>query len=372
MHAAATVSELAPKTPSASPPVGHEEVHSSGPWGDQPAWGGPAPAEARVGPAGRWIARPRSGGLLVLAAVIALLPLALTNNYFYEVAILVALNATVCVGLNLLIGYAGQISLGHAGFFALGGYGSAILAARYGWPVWLSLPAACAAVGLLAFVIGRPTLRLKGHTLAMATLGLGIIVSIVLATEDGLTGGPDGMAVPPLVLFGWAVQGERAWYWIAGGVLLVAVWLALNLIESPSGRALRALHGSEVAAETLGISSARHKLQVFVLSALFAALAGALMAHYAGFITPAKASFMHSVELVIMVVFGGMASTFGAVVGAAALTMLPQVLTVLKDYEMMVFGGVLIATMVFFPQGIVPTLGAWWARRRRAAPRPPS
>jgi branched-chain amino acid transport system permease protein len=198
----------------------------------------------------------------------------------------------------------------------------------------------------------------------MATLGLGIIVSIVLSTEDKITGGPDGMSVPPLVLFGWVVQGERTWYWLAGAMLLLAVWLALNLIESPSGRALRALHGSEVAAETLGIPSARYKLQVFVLSAVFAAVAGALTAHYAGFITPAKATFMHSVELVIMVVFGGMASVFGAVVGAAVLTVLPQLLTVLKDYEMMVFGAVLVGTMTFFPQGIVPTLGRWWKRRQ--------
>ena len=312
----------------------------------------------------RWWARPRSGGLALLAAVIALLPLALVNNYFYEIAILVALNATVCVGLNLLIGYAGQISLGHAGFFALGGYGSAILASHAGVPAWLSLPLACVGVAVLALLIGRPTLRLKGHTLAMATLGLGIIVSIVITTEDRLTGGPDGMAVPALVLFGWTVAGERTWYWIAGAVLMLTVWLAFNLIESPSGRALRALHGSEVAAQTLGIDAGRAKLQVFVLSALLAALAGALTAHYTGFITPAKASFMHSVELVIMVVFGGMASVFGAVVGAAVLTMLPQLLTVLKDYEMMVFGAVLIATMVFFPQGVVPTLAQWWERRR--------
>jgi branched-chain amino acid transport system permease protein len=217
-------------------------------------------------------------------------------------------------------------------------------------------------VGVLAFIVGRPTLRLKGHTLAMATLGLGIIVAIVLATEDRITGGPDGMAVPPLVLFGWVASGEHAWYWMASAVLLLAVWFALNLIESPSGRALRALHGSEIAAQTLGIPSARYKLQVFVLSAVFAALAGALTAHYAGFITPAKASFMHSIELVIMVVFGGMASVFGAVVGAAVLTVLPQLLTALQDYEMMVYGAVLVATMIFFPQGIVPTV-ARWARR---------
>ena len=172
--------------------------------------------------------------------------------------------------------------------------------------------------------------------------------------------------MPPLALFGWAVAGERAWYWIVGAVLLVAVWLALQ----PDRVAARAARCARCTArrsppQTLGIDSARAKLLVFVISAVFAAVAGALTAHYAGFITPAKASFMHSVELVIMVVFGGMASMFGAVVGAAVLTMLPQLLTVLKDYEMMVFGAVLIATMVFLPQGIVPTLARWLSRSTR-------
>ena len=323
-----------------------------------------APAPVRGG----WVRRlasARVGGLGALALVLVALPLAFPNNYLFDMAILVALNAIVCVGLNLLIGYAGQISLGHAGFYAMGGYGSAILAARWDWPVWLAMPAAVAAVGALAWLVGRPTLRLKGHYLAMATLGLGVIVSIVLSNEDRFTGGPDGMAVPPIVLFGRAIQGEPLWYAIVGLGLWITVWLALNLIDSPIGRALRALHGSEVAAETLGIASARWKLRVFVQSALIAATAGALTAHYAGFITPAKASFLHSVELVTMVVFGGMASIWGAVVGAAVLTLLPQVLTALKDYEMMTFGAILIATMVFFPRGIVPTLQRLfsWGRR---------
>jgi branched-chain amino acid transport system permease protein len=309
-------------------------------------------------------ARPNASrkALLVLAAIIAALPLALTNNYTYEVAILVGLNAIVCVGLNLLIGYAGQISLGHAGFFALGAYGSAILAARYGWPALISIPVSLIGVALLAWAIGRPILRLKGHALAMATLGFGIIVSIVLATEDRFTGGPDGMAVPAFL-----VQGEKAWYWIVGAALLGAVWLAQNLIDSPRGRALRALHGSEVAAGALGIDAAAHKLSAFVISALFAAFAGALSAHYAGFITPGKASFLHSIELVTMVVFGGMASTFGAVVGAAVLTTLPQLLTVFKEYEMVLLGAVMMLTMIFMPRGLVPTLERALAAARRGS-----
>ena len=292
-------------------------------------------------------------------------PLALPNNYTYEVAILVGLNAVVCVGLNLLVGYAGQISLGHAGFFALGAYGSAILAARYGWPPALSLPAAVAGVAVLAWLVGRPILRLKGHYLAMATLGLGIIVSQVLATEDRITGGPDGMTVAPIILFGNTLSGERVWYWIVGALLVATVWLAQNLIDSPRGRALRALHGAEIAAAAAGIDAARHKLAAFVLSAALAALAGALMAHYAGFITPSKASFLHSIELVTMVVFGGMASTFGAVVGAAVLTTLPQLLAGFKDYELVVLGALMMLTMIFMPRGLVPTLEKAFDAARR-------
>ena len=288
--------------------------------------------------------------------VAALLPLGLPNAYLYEVAILVGINAIACVGLNILIGYAGQISLGHAGFFGLGAYGSALLASRYGISPFLSLPIATASVGALAWLVGRPILRLRGHYLAMGTLGLGIIVSIVLATEDRITGGPDGMAVPPLAAFGFAISGEKAWYWIVAGVLLASVWLAQNLIESPRGRALRALHGSETAARSLGVDAARHKLHAFVLSAVFAAFAGGLAAHYAGFITPSKASFLHSIELVTMVVFGGMASTLGAVLGAAVLTTLPQLLTVFKEYEMVLLGAVMMLTMIVMPRGLVPTL----------------
>jgi len=287
---------------------------------------------------------------------VAAAPLALPNNYTYEVAILVGLNAVVCVGLNLLVGYAGQISLGHAGFFGLGAYASAILAARYGWPPALSLPAAVAGVAVLAWLVGRPILRLRGHYLAMATLGLGIIVSQVLATEDRITGGPDGMTVVPIAVFGITLSGERLWYWIVGTLLIATVWLAQNLIDSPRGRALRALHGAEIAAAAAGIDAARHKLGAFVLSAALAALAGALTAHYSGFITPSKASFLHSIELVTMVVFGGMASTFGAVVGAAVLTTLPQLLAGFKDYELVTLGALMMLTMIFMPRGLVPTL----------------
>lgn len=309
-------------------------------------------------------ARSDLRGLAVLAVAIAMMPLVFPNRYFYDVAILAGINAIVCVGLNLLIGYAGQISLGHAGFFGLGAYASAILTGRYGWPPLVAMTLGAAAVGVLAAVVGRPILRLKGHYLAMATLGMGIIVSIVIATEDRWTGGPDGMAVAPFSLLGWTLRGEQAWYGAIGAILLAVVALALNLIASPLGRSLRAIHGSEIAAETMGIRVDRSKLMVFVISAVLAALAGSLAAHYSGFITPSKVGFFHSIELVTMVIFGGMASTFGAVVGAVVLTVLPQFLTLLKDYELLMFGALLMGTMIFMPRGLVPTLAALFRRWR--------
>lgn len=300
--------------------------------------------------------RNRYIGLAVLAIVIALLPLGFSNNYHYDIAILAGFNAIVCVGLNLLIGYAGQISLGHAGFFALGAYASGILTTRYGVPPLLALLSGAVFVGFLAFVLARPILRLKGHYLAMATLGIGIIISIVLNTESWITGGPDGLMTDAFSVAGVALTTEKTWYWVVGGLLLFAVWLALNIIDSPIGRALRALHGSEVGAQVVGVDTTQYKVLVFVISAVFASVVGSLFAHYVGLMTPTSAGFMKSVELVAMVVFGGMASTYGAVVGAAILTSLPQFLATLHDYEAVVLGAVLMGTMIFMPRGLLPTM----------------
>lgn len=301
---------------------------------------------------------PRRGGMLVTAVVLALLPLALPNAWYYDVAIRIGMNAIIVVGLNLLIGYAGQISLGHAGFYGVGAYASAILAGRYGWPPLGAMAAGAAAAGAISFAVARPILLLKGHYLAMATLGLGIIIYIVLTTEARWTGGPDGMAVPPFGAFGWDLSGEKAWYWVVAALLLFAIWLALNLMDSPVGRALRALHGSEVAAQVAGVDTARYKVMIFVVSAIFASTAGSLSAHYIGFITPNVSGFFHSIELVTMVVVGGMASTFGAVIGAVILTMLPQVLSRFEGFELIAFGLILMLTMIFVPKGLVPTLAA--------------
>ncbi|MFN5348416.1 MAG: branched-chain amino acid ABC transporter permease [Polaromonas sp.] len=301
-------------------------------------------------------------GLLALAVVLLCLPLLLPNSFYYDVAIRIAINAVVAIGLNLLIGYTGQVSLGHAGFFGLGAYASAILTSRYSWPSAVAMLAAAAGVALLAMLVARPVLRLKGHYLAMATLGLGIIVTIVITNESAFTGGPDGMAVPPLVLFGLEASGEKAWYCISALALLLMSWATINLIRAPGGRALQAIHGSEIAAFAVGVDVTAMKVRVFVLSAVVASVMGSLSAHYVGFISPGIAGFQHSIELVTMVVLGGMASVFGSIAGAILLTLLPQLLSTFEGWETVAFGVILMTSMIFLPKGIVPTLRAKFMR----------
>jgi branched-chain amino acid transport system permease protein len=309
--------------------------------------------------------RSRHVATLGFTLALALLPLVLPNAWTFDVVIRIAANATLAIGLNLLIGYCGQISLGHAGFFGLGAYGSAILTSHFGLSPVVALAISALAVGLLAHLVAGAILRLQGHYLAMATLGLGIIVSIVLTSETGWTGGPDGMPVPDFEILGARVAGESRWYWIFAGLLVATIVFAGNIVDSPAGRALRALHGSEIAARVVGIDTAAFKTRVFVLSAVVTAILGSLTAHYMGFVTPGVASFHKSVELVTMVVVGGMASIWGSVVGAALLSLLPEVLAGVEGFETVAFGVILVVTMIFLPRGIVPSLAARLTARGR-------
>lgn len=313
----------------------------------------------------------RLKGLIVLALVILILPLFLSNSFHFEMATQIGIFAATVVGLNLLVGFAGQISLGHAGFFGMGAYISAILTTNYGWPSLLVIVLAAAFVGLIAWLVGRPVLRLKGHYLSMATLAVGFIIAIIINNENWITGGPDGMPVASLSLFGLELStfneyslfgftfgGDIAWYYFIGLVLIAAVWFAQNIIDSPIGRALRSVHGSEIAASVVGVDTAKYKSLVFVVSAIYASVMGSLYAHFSGFITPHLASFDQSIILITMVVLGGMASTYGVIVGALVLTLLPQLLADFQEFEMMLFGLILMLTMIFMPKGLVPTLQA--------------
>jgi branched-chain amino acid transport system permease protein len=294
--------------------------------------------------------------ILPLGAIILALPAFFPSAYYYRVAALVLIFGLATLGLNLLMGFAGQVSLGHAAFLGIGAYAVAIGPMQLGGPPSLYILAGALLAGLVAFIVGRPILRLKGHYLAVVTLGLGLLLAIALNNESRLTGGPDGMAVPRLILFGLAFRSAAHWYWISAAFFVVGAILALNLMNSPSGRALRAIHDSEIAARVLGIDVAEKKLAVFVVSAVYASVAGSLFAFFNGHITPDIAGFLRSIELVAMVVLGGMGSVVGSLVGAAFLVVLPQTLAVLHDYEQVALGLILMLTMIFLRGGIVPTL----------------
>jgi branched-chain amino acid transport system permease protein len=302
-------------------------------------------------------------GLAVIAAIIAVLPPLFPSAYYYRVAALVWIFGLAAIGLNLVMGFAGQVSLGHAGFLGIGGYSVAIGPTFFGTPPWLCILVGAALSGAVAFFVGKPILRLKGHYLAVATLGFGVLVTIVLTNESAWTGGPDGMTVPRLVLLVWPVRGAEAWYWISAATFLIGATLALNLSDSPTGRALKAIQDSEIASSMLGIDVSRQKLAIFVVSAVFVSVAGSYLALFNGHITPDMSGFLRSIELVTMVVLGGMGSVLGSLVGAAVLVLLPQILTVLHDYEDMVLGLILMGFMIFLRRGIVPSLGAVIAGR---------
>ncbi|MCP1168686.1 branched-chain amino acid ABC transporter permease [Limimaricola litoreus] len=306
---------------------------------------------------------------LIFAVLVGLGALIFPSSYFYRVGTLVWINTLAVTGIVVLLGYVGLVSLGHAGFFAIGAYATAILP-NYGIPSPLAMLAGVALAGGLALVVGRPILKLSGYYLAIATLGLGMLIWMVLSKEAWLTGGPDGMVVSGMnarnlfKLVGLKLKSAEAWYWVAGFAAAIGAAIAVNLAGSPTGRALRAIHDSDVAARSLGIDVARAKSLAFVISALYAAVAGALLALANGYITPETGGFMHSVEMVTMAVLGGASSVFGALVGALILTALPQLLTVFADYEHMVLGGIMVLTMTLMRRGLVPFIADLWTRRK--------
>lgn len=332
----------------------------------------------------------RSKVLAITAFIIAIQLLTwYTNTEFYLTQLtMTAYYSLVIIGLCTLMGYAGQISLGHAGFFAIGGYISAFLTTYnlmplkensmistfaksgllytredlYGGSILAFSPWAACIIAILftvltAFLIGGPVLKLKGHYLAMATLGFGTIVyKMVLGTE--LLGAADGISsVPAFILLpGFSVSGEPALrvqnYYIAWVLVMLGVIILLNLIDSRVGRALRAIHGSEDAANATGINTAGYKLGIFVLSAALAASAGVFLTHYNGGIGPSESSIMKSVRYVAIVAIGGMANLWGTLTMGTILNFL-SLRGYFGSYDDAVFGGILIVIMLFAPEGLI-------------------
>jgi branched-chain amino acid transport system permease protein len=295
----------------------------------------------------------------------------------------------VVVGLNLLMGYAGQVSLGQAGFYALGAYASAILSTlatrhkilvgisdQWWWP-WLIIVVGMALTGGFAHLVGKPILRLKGNYLAMATLGLGIIIYILSRRFEEITGGYDGLTgVPRLHIGSFKLWPPQRYYFLVWGAAIAVIAIATNIVNSRIGRALRAVHTGEVAANTCGVDTERYKVQALVISAMCASLAGSLYAHFQSTVSPNPFSFRTSVELVVMAAVGGLSSIWGAPFGVGAIFIIRDLLrSKMEDilhvrggeYELIAYGIILTLIMIFMPEGLTSGIAnaIRQARRRR-------
>ncbi|WP_441232093.1 branched-chain amino acid ABC transporter permease [Tardiphaga sp. 215_C5_N2_1] len=310
-----------------------------------------------------------SFGLPALILVVgAAMSLALPE-YHLRLLNLSLISAIAVIGLNVAFGYAGLISLGHAAFVGVGAYLSALLTTRAGLSPWLALAVAVVATTAFATAVGTPLLRLKGHYLALATLGLNVSFVIVASNWIEVTGGTNGVSqIPALHVLHFAVEDERSFLWLALVCLSVTVVLATLLHRSRYGRALIAVRDDELASEMTGLDTTRLKLIAFAISAACAAFAGSLFAFHIRFISPEDFNYAHSITYLAMLIVGGEGTILGAILGSILLTFLPEWLRFLGNAYLALFGLLMFAVLVFLPTGIVGLrkYAKAWSGHRRA------
>ncbi len=266
-------------------------------------------------------------GLLALC----LLPLSfggkpIASSYTLALIIQIAIYAIGALGLNILVGFTGQISLGHSAFFGFGAFTTAYLSGKYGVPVWLSIPLAGIATGLLGFVVGLPAGRLKGHYLAIATLASQFVLQDFFSRAEWFTGGASGANAGPFMLFGFKLSGDRTYYYVVLAYLVAMYVLASNLIRTRDGRAMIAVRDHYLSAEIMGINLTYYRILAFGISSAYAGVAGALMAHYTGFVSAEAFDLLLSVNFLAMIIIGGLGSVMGSLMGAIFILVLPELL----------------------------------------------
>ncbi len=306
--------------------------------------------------------------VLVLAAtgLLALAAPFIVGDYPLRLLVLALQSAIAVIGLAIAFGWAGLIQLGQAAFVGVGAYTSALLVLKAGWSFWLALPAGMALAGLLALLIALPMLRLRGHYLALATVGLNVSAEIVMKNWAPVTGGDDGISgIPGVVLFGHEIATDRGAYFLALAFLAGVALFALALRRSRFGRAMIALRDDEIAAATSGVPVVRTKVLAFVIASMLAGLSGSLYAHYAHFIAPGDFDLAHSVTLLVMLIAGGELSVAGCIVGAIVLGFAPEGLRFVGDAYLAVFGVGVLLVLVLMPEGIAGRARKGWLRWQR-------
>lgn len=307
-----------------------------------------------------------------LALLVLGLPMLLTSDYHMRLANLVGINIIIVLGLNFVLGYAGLLSFAQVGFFLIGAYAGGILTVDYGLSFWLALPLAGLSAGFGAWIVGIPTLRLRGHYFAFATFAFAEIVRLIALNWTEFTHGASGIiGIPSPSLLWFEINTDTSFYYLVLAFVVLGIVVAGRIEKSSVGRALFAIREGELAAESMGIMTARMKTQAFILSAVYAGVAGALYGPLNSVISPDAFSFDVSVVVLVALLLGGSGSIVGAVVGTALVTLLPEWLRVLQDYYMVVYGAGIVLLMVFLPSGIVGAVHTMLDRYRlRDLPEP--
>ncbi|MCX5638851.1 MAG: branched-chain amino acid ABC transporter permease [Planctomycetota bacterium] len=282
-------------------------------------------------------------------------------EYLLHILVICGIYSILTLSLNLVVGYTGLPSLGHAAFFCIGAYISALLALNLGMSPWVGLMAGACGAALFGIVIGMPSLRLKGDYLALATFGAGMIVYSVAKNWVGLTRGPMGLpGIPGFSILGFSLDTTWSYLMLVIAFVLITVFVLRRLVSGAYGRVLRSIREDEIASETLGKHTAMYKLQVFVVGAFFAGIAGSLYAHYITFIDPSSFTVMESITILLMVIFGGMGSLKGSLTGACALVFFPEMLrfigmpsSIAAPMRQMIYGLLLVVLMIKRPQGLL-------------------
>lgn len=297
---------------------------------------------------------PRAALALVLLAYPWLAP----TDYLVRVGNVALIYAILTLGLNFAVGWTGQVSLGHAGFWGIGAYTTGILTARLAqWSPWPVIVLAVALAGVAGLLLGLPTLKIKGHYLALATIGFGEMVQLVFNNWRPVTGGADGIpGIPALSILGVAVSTERRAYYILLIVVVLLTLGAVRLRDSTFGRAFMAVRDNELAADVAGVPTTRVKTLAFVVSAMYAGLAGSLYAHLLRYISPDIFGFEQSLLMLSMLVIGGLGSLAGALVGAVVGVFVPELLRIFGVYYMAIYALLVVLVIVFMPMGIVGVL----------------
>jgi branched-chain amino acid transport system permease protein len=304
------------------------------------------------------------------AAFVALLalPLAVFNGYQQYLLNLIMINIVLAVGLNIVKGFAGQVNVGHVALAAIGAYSSAVLSTKFGISFWFALPLATIATGLVGAIVGVPSFRLEGAYLALATLGLAESVRMFIGVTDYLGASVGFGGIPPPIIGGWRLDGYAAYYYVVMPIAVVGTYVATSILRSDIGRSFKAIREDPLAASASGIDLRKYKLLAFVVSALYAGCAGSLAAHMSpGFIHPDDYNLTRMVTVILMVVTGGLGHIWGGVIGAAVITAIAEWTRAYYQYEFIIFGMIVVLTMMYMPRGIGGYVDRWLAERRFVA-----